>query len=334
MGELRSIWLLAPNTRPSKLPGLKNYWDFIQFQQELRKIFLEWGFTEAKTPTLVACPGTEPYIDVFSTEIVRGSRRRKVYLPTSPEIQLKKLIASEPRALFELKKVFRNNEDSPVHELEFTMLEWYRPFCNLSLIKADVMNLLRILTDQADLEFHIFTVAELFARHLNFSLSPATSAEDLRMLCQRLALNVRPDDSINDLFSAIWVDFVEPKLDPNVPTLVSDYPPFQAAYARLNTHAWAERFELFWKGFELANAFDELNDPQVQRQRMEADLELKRSLGKENVPLDEQFVELLQFGFPPTGGIALGVERLFMALNEISDIRTLHPLSLKAADDS
>ena len=104
---------------------------------------------------------------------------------------------------------------------------------------------------------------------------------------------------------------------------VEKYPPYQAALARIDKDGWAERFEVYWKGLELANAFHELNNPKIQRERANDDLEKKKQLGKKSVTLDEEFFQSLEYGMPPSAGIALGVERLYMALKNVKSIDSL-----------
>lgn len=301
---------------------------FEDFKEKLAQHFRQEGFRSIKTPSLVPCPGTEIFLDVFKTEFVSGSERRSLYLPTSPELHLKKALALGEERIFELKPVFRNGEISSKHQPEFHMLEWYRAFSDLEDIKADCVRLLRAMTGQADLEFASVSVADLFAQ-LGLELKPETSREELQSWCQRLGVYHREDDLWDDLFYRIFVDRIEAFLPTGYPLFVEFYPPSQAALARVNEQGWAERFELYWRGLEIANAYHELNDPAEQRRRSEADNQMRLAVGRPEVPLDEEFFAALESGMPPSAGIALGVERLYMALTQTSEISELmaFPLS-------
>lgn len=123
----------------------------------------------------------------------------------------------------------------------------------------------------------------------------------------------------NDLYHLIWVSKIEPTL-PQSPFLLCDYPTSQAALARINAHGWADRFEFYWQGYEIANAFHELNDPNEQRTRFERDQKKRIAYGRTPLEIDEQFMTALKHGLPPSGGIALGLDRLFMAFMGIKKI--------------
>lgn len=300
---------------------------FSEMTFQVRTFFHERQFLEASTPTLVTCPGTEPYLDVFTTQFQFGRQTKKFYLPTSPEISLKKLICMGSGPIFEIKNVFRNQEVGQHHEPEFLMLEWYRQNCELSFLMQDVIELIRKLTGNEQLQFQIKSMRNLFQEYLGFELTPGTTAKELFLLAQKHQLNLSENDSIDDLFGMIFVDLIESKLPKDIPTFVTDYPPFQAAYAKINAAGWADRFELYWRGLEIANAFHELTDAELQRQRMQQDNEKKKTVGKEPVEIDEEFLALMKHGMPNCSGIALGIERLFMAIYQIEDIRILKPLS-------
>lgn len=328
------VTLLAP-LRARELPrafDFKTQARWNQFLNSLRVFFLEQGFLEVKTPTLVPCPGTEPSLDVFSTEFKIGSRRAKFFLPTSPELHLKKLLTFGAERVFEIAPCFRNGELTPIHQPEFLMLEWYRAYRDLESIKRDIGSLIHSLASSLNLPaptaVRSYSVAELFKKHCDFDLHPETTTQELKTLAQRLNVDVHSAQSIDDFFFLIFLERIEKNLPLNELIFVEKYPPYQAALARLDRQGWGERFEAYWKGMELANAFHELNDPVQQRARFVEDLAKKREMGKEEIPLDEEFLRCLEAGMPPSAGVALGIERLFMALTgekNISDVR-LFPL--------
>ncbi len=299
----------------------KNWFEYIT---HIRIFFKEKRFLDVKTNTLVKCPGTEPSLDVFETEFILGSKTEKFYLPTSPEINLKKLLSAGADRIFEIAPVFRNGEKTQRHNPEFLMLEWYRAYASLSQIKHDMIELIEYLCDQLKIErpkeVLTFSIPELFKKHCDFDLKPETTIEELKSLAVKLNVDTKSATSIDDYFFLIFMEKIEFGWPKDRLVFIEKYPPYQAALARIDKVGWAERFEVYWQGYELANAFHELNDPVLQRQRSNEDLQKKISMNKPVVGLDEEFFQALEFGMPPSSGVALGVERLYMAMKGISDI--------------
>ncbi len=298
-----------------KWPEQKKWFEYLSL---IRTFFKEKRFQDVKTPTLVACPGTEPSLEVFETEFVLGSKKTTFFLPTSPELNLKKLLVEGAERIFEIAPVFRNGELTDKHHPEFTMLEWYRSFANLSAIKMDMIEMIEYVSDQLKVERPVevltFTVPDLFLKHCQFELKPTTSEDELKNLAAKLQIDVSGAQSIDDYFYLIFMEKIEFQWPADRLVFVEKYPPYQAALARIGSDGWAERFEVYWNGLELANAFHELNNPDTQRQRAEEDLAKKKLLGKKQITLDADFFEALDYGMPPSGGIAVGLERLYMAL--------------------
>ncbi|MFN3698213.1 MAG: EF-P lysine aminoacylase EpmA [Pseudobdellovibrio sp.] len=325
--------LLAPNltNRPGFYKAEEHPWtlkkSYYEYLQLLRNFFVEKRFLEATTPTLVDCPGTEPSLNPFVTELVIGSNRKKFYLPTSPELHLKKLLSMGAEKIFEIAHVFRNGEKTEKHHPEFLMLEWYRSMSYLANIKHDAIELVEYLCDNLKVEkpkeVLTFSVADLFKTYCGFELKPDTTAEQLKNLALQLGVDVASAETIDDYFYLIFMDKIEYRWPADRLVFIEKYPPYQAALARIDKDGWAERFEIYWKGLELANAFHELNNPQIQRQRSLDDLDKKQKAGQELVGLDEQFFQALEYGMPPSAGIALGIERLYMALRNVKSIDSL-----------
>lgn len=320
------LLLLAPNLvgrspRSEKWSRQKQYFDYLSL---VRQFFSEKRFQEVKTSTLVACPGTEPTLEVFETEFFNGNKTHKYYLPTSPELNLKKLLSEGAERIYEIASVFRNSEYTERHRPEFTMLEWYRAFNNLQSIKMDTIELVEFLCEklkiERPLEILTFSIAELFKKHCQFEFSPRTTIGELQSLAQKLNVDVASAESIDDYFYLIFMDKIENQLPSDRLVFVEKYPPYQAALARISTDGWAERFEVYWHGLELGNAFHELNDPEIQRLRSQEDLQKKAKAGHRPISLDEEFFSALEFGLPPSAGIAVGLERLFMALYKLKNI--------------
>ena len=299
--------------------------DFAAFVRAVRGFFVEQGLTEIFTPSLVICPGLEPSLEPFAIQVTKGRETRQVYLPTSPEIHLKKALARGWTDIFEIKNCFRRGEFSVHHENEFLMLEWYRSFADLEAILADLSGLLLHLRPFMSTrpELRRTTFAELFRRHLNFALSPTTEREELANLCRSRNMHFTTEDSFNDLFHRLLIEHIEPQFKKMGAVIVRDFPPSQAALARLTKEGWADRFEFYWNGLEIANAFFEVTDADEQRRRWQAEADERKHLGTTPLPMDEGLLVALQTGIPPTGGIALGVERLYMACRGVENIREL-----------
>src|SRR3989338_3699961 len=321
--------LLAANRtdrvpRYDKWPEQKKWFDFLSLT---RTFFKEKRFQDVKTATLVVCPGTEPSLDPFETEFELGSKKTKFFLPTSPELNLKKLLVEGAERIFEIAPVFRNNEFTDTHAPEFTMLEWYRAFSSFSVIKMDMIELVEYLSDQMKvdrpLEVLTFTVADLFKKYCQFELTPTTTEAELKILAEKLRVDVSGARTIDDYFFLIFMEKIEFQWPSDRLVFVEKYPPYQAALARVGNDGWEERFEVYWNGLELANAFHELNNPDVQRLRAEDDLQKKVLLQKKAVSLDEDFFTALEYGMPPSAGIAVGLERLYMALYRKKEIKNV-----------
>jgi lysyl-tRNA synthetase class 2 len=323
------IMLLAPNLtdrspKDDKWPAQKRWFDYLTF---IRTFFKEKRFQDVKTSILVTCPGTEPTLDVFETEFELGARKLKYFLPTSPEINLKKLLCEGAERIFEIAPVFRNNELTERHTPEFTMLEWYRAFTNIQAIRMDMIEMVEYLADQLKverpLEVLTFTMAELFKKHCHFDFTPTTTADELKKLAHHLKVDVESATGIDDYFYLIFMEKIENQWPKDRLVFVEKYPPYQAALARIGNDGWAERFEVYWQGLEIGNAFHELNNPVLQRERAHDDLAKKRALGKKEIQLDEEFFAALDYGLPPAAGIAVGLERLYMALFRITEIHKI-----------
>jgi lysyl-tRNA synthetase class 2 len=301
----------------------RGWCDFLNY---VRSFFENKSFTEVNTPTLVDCPGTEPSVDVFSTILNEGQVSSKKYLPTSPELHLKKTLCRGLDNVFEIKKCFRNNEKSELHKNEFTMLEWYRSWSDLYTMKIDlqdfIFSVVQYFKSQCEGSFVVKTMSDLFYENLSFNLTPKTTKLELEQLAQDLNLkyNFQNYQSFDDLFHLIFVEKIEPKLKNYQTLFIEKYPPSQCAYAKLDAEGWSQRFEFYWDGIELANAFYEVNDPEEQKKRMSDDLANRKLRLDQSLSLDEDFFLAMNSGMPPCAGIALGLDRLFMKVMNLDSI--------------
>ncbi len=304
----------------ARLPFLRRR---VRLTAAVRAFFAARGYLEVETPYAVPCPGEEVHVGTFRTErVTPAGERWPLWLHTSPEFAMKKLLAGGVGPIFQLARVWRNNEGSDTHAPEFTMLEWYRPGAAMADLMAETLALLRavlppvvacrgITTDLSHAEN--LTMAEAFARDAGADV--LATEGDAKALAAAAGARLRDGETWEDLFFRLLLERVEPRLGRAHPTFLSHWPAAQAALARRDPAdpRVAERFELFVCGMELANAFVELTDPAEQRARFLADRARRHALnGAEDWPLDEDFLAALEHGLPPCAGIALGFDRLAM----------------------
>ncbi|MDX7951611.1 EF-P lysine aminoacylase EpmA [Lichenihabitans sp. Uapishka_5] len=299
----------------------------------VREHFDTQGFVEVDTATLQVSPGNEAHLAAFATDLVRpGGGTHPLYLHTSPEFAMKKLLAAGEPRLFTLAKVFRNAERSALHHPEFTMLEWYRagqPYddlmhdCTALLATAAAVTgqpLWRFRGRSADatLPPERLSVADAFTRHAGIDLlatldGPHGDRAALAAAAGRAGIRVAGDDDWSDIFARILAERVEPHLGLGRSTILDRYPSVEAALARpcADDARVAERFELYVCGVELANGFGELTDAAEQRRRFTAEMDLREARYGERYPFDEDFLTALA-AMPAASGIALGFDRLAM----------------------
>jgi lysyl-tRNA synthetase class 2 len=293
----------------------------------IRRWFEAQGFVEVETACLQVSPGNEAHLHAFATEqIAPDLSRRRLYLHTSPEIACKKLLAAGERQLFTFAPVFRNRERGSLHAPEFTMLEWYRADAPYEAVMEDCAALLKLAAETADNRFvswrgltcnprttpERLTVTEAFNRYAGVDLLFTIDDRNaLAAAAETAGVNVRDDDSWADIFAKLLTALIEPKLGNGRATLLTEYPASEAPLARPSRHdaRVAERFELYCCGVELANGFGELTDPELQRRRLEAEMDKKEERYGERYPVDDDFIAALS-NMPPASGCALGFDRL------------------------
>ncbi|HSB18984.1 MAG TPA: EF-P lysine aminoacylase EpmA [Anaeromyxobacteraceae bacterium] len=292
------------------------------------------GWLEVETPCLVPSPGMEPHVAAFETRFLPegGGPGQPLWLHTSPEYAMKRLLARGLPRIFQLARVFRNGELGAHHNPEFTMLELYRAGTDYRGIMEDLEALvggcaLELCAGHGvcgpagalDLSppFERLSVAEVFRARAGVDLAACQGrAERLAEAARAAGLDPgRPGDSFDDLFFRIFLERIEPGLGAARPVYLVDWPAPLAALARLKPGdpLVAERFELYAGGLELANGFSELTDAAEQRRRLLSEREERRRLGRPLHPVDERFLEDLS-RMPAAGGVALGFDRLLMLL--------------------
>ncbi|MBL8562440.1 MAG: EF-P lysine aminoacylase GenX [Gemmobacter sp.] len=305
-----------------------------RIQMAIRLWLAERDFLEVDPAALQTSPGNEAHLHGFETTALgHDGQGRRMFLHTSPEFAMKKLLAAGETRIASFAHVWRNRERGPRHSPEFTMLEWYRVGEDYTVLMQDCADFLALAARQAgttELRWRDATcdpfampdrlsVAEAFSRHAGIdllaTLAPDGTPDAGALASQMTAQGIRfaPDDTWSDMLSRVLVEKVEPHLGHGRPTILDRYPAAEAALARRcpDDPRLAERFELYACGVELANGFGELTDAAEQRRRFEAEMDEKQRVYGERYPLDEDFLAALTL-MPPASGIALGFDRLVM----------------------
>ena len=320
-----------PESLADRMPFLRRR---ARLVAETRAFFGARGYAEVETPCLVPVPGMEVHLRAFRSEYrphLGAGARRALWLRTSPELALKRLLVAGAGPVFELARVWRNGEAvGPLHAPEFTMLEWYRPGLTFDGLMDETEAFVRAVCPPAvahggvetDLRppFERLSVADAFAAHCGGLdiLGTEGDAARLRAEARRAGVPAREDEGWEDLFFRLLLERVEPRIGRGRATFLTHWPAPQAALARRDPAdpRAALRFELFVAGVELANAFDELTDAAEQRERFERDVAERGRLHgaeeEEGWGVDEDFLRALEHGMPSGSGIALGFDRLAM----------------------
>jgi len=311
------VW--HPESLAARLPFLRRRGELTA---ATRRFFTERGYTEVETPYAVRAPGEEVHLATFRTERVHtDGRTEPLWLHTSPEFAMKRLLVAGAGPIFQLARVWRNNEGSARHAPEFTMLEWYAPGADMDALIAETTTFLRavlppVVTSagvRTDLSwFKRLTVAEAFSRYAGADVLGTEG--DAAALAASAGVRLRDGETWEDLFFRLLLERIEPHLGRAHPTFLTHWPAAQAALARRSPEdpRVAERFELFVGGIELANAFVELTDPAEQRARFAEDRARRHAMYGEDWALDEDFLAALEHGMPAAAGIAVGFDRLAM----------------------
>ncbi|MSP60860.1 MAG: EF-P lysine aminoacylase GenX [Myxococcales bacterium] len=303
----------------------------------LRRFFDQRGFLEVETPLLVPSPGLELHLDAFPVPDASGQR----YLITSPEYQMKRLLAARGEGMeriFQVCKCFRRGEAGAHHNPEFTMVEWYRSPGAWEEVARDVEALCcevvkAVRGKGGPIEYQGRTldltppwqwlsVAEAMERFAGVTVRGDEPAEVLAERGRAAGFAIPPTRTAwDDVFFSIFLDAVDPQLARGGPTILHSWPAPLSALARLDGEGFAERFEAYAGGLELANGYGELTDAAEQRRRCEAERaeRLRRELPA--YPLDERFLAALAEGIPPSGGVALGIDRLMMLACDAASLR-------------
>ncbi len=304
--------------------------------QTIRKYFNRQGLIEVDTPALQPAPSDEVHLKCFQTG--------DFYLHTSPELAMKKLLVAGEKAIFQICHAYRDEPVSETHSPEFTMLEWYRVGTDYHAMMKDTIAVVRACCRACGIQelkhngrtcnpfqkWQKLTVARAFKKYAGVNLW----AKDLRSEAERIGIECSNTDTWEDIFFRIMLNKVEDKLGDDVPTILCEYPTQLGALARAKPSdpKVCERFEAYACGVELCNAFSELNDPKEQRERFKANYAERKRLYGWDDPMDEDFLQALEYGMPDASGNALGVDRVIMLITnaeKLSDTQWVPCKNLK-----
>ena len=282
---------------------------------EIRRFFTDRGVLEVETPCMSQATVTDIHLFPFETRFVGPghSQGLNLYLMTSPEYHMKRLLAAGCGPVFQLCRSFRNEEMGRHHNPEFTMLEWYRPCYDMYRLINEVDDLLQQVLECQPAES--LSYQQAFQRHLEIDPLSADKAQ-LREVAAKLDLsNIADTEEDRDtLLQLLFTMGVEPHIGKDRPTFIYHFPATQASLAQISSedHRVAERFEVYYKGIELANGFHELTDAHEQRLRFEQDNRKRAARGLPQQPIDNNLLAALEAGLPDCSGVALGVDRVVM----------------------
>ncbi len=281
-----------------------------QLLSEIRHFFAARGVLEVDTPLLASAPVTDPNIEAITAQSPSGEGQ--MYLQTSPEFTMKRLLAAGSGPIYQICKAFRRGERGRRHNPEFTMLEWYRPGMRLDALIDEVVAVITLASGSADVA--LLTYQKVFELHCH--LNPHTASLAELKVCARRHLDLGFDSDDRDLWLQLLMSsVVEPALDPTQISIVYDFPETQAALAKIavngDGHPVARRFEAFFAGMELANGYDELRDANELVRRIGDDHRRRGLSGQDLPPIDHYLLKAMPC-LPECTGVAIGFDRLVM----------------------
>ncbi len=306
--------------------------------KKIHDFFYERGVLQVETPLLSHATVSDPYIDSMEVYFKKiGSLQETIcYLQTSPEYAMKRLLAAESGAIYQVTKSFRQGEVGQLHNPEFTMLEWYR-------LDYDHHQLMDEMAELLCLIFNINSIDRMSYRHIFLKyLNTDPLISDCRELinCAKennLQLNTydsqKEENNKNFWLDVLFSHCIEPQLGLEKPIFIFDFPAAKAALAKIRdeTPPVASRFEVYFKGIELANGFHELQDAKEQLRRFENDLMLRKQYQLRKVPIDQHLIAALTKGLPDCAGVALGIDRLVLLALGKKSIKEVISFSFEVA---
>lgn len=286
-----------------------------QILAQIRQFFAERDVLEVDTPAMSHATVTDIHLHTFQTEFVGPGYAdgRKLYFMTSPEFHMKRLLAAGSGCIYQINKAFRNEENGRFHNPEFTMLEWYRVGFDHQKLMDEMDDLLQRVLRCGQAER--ITYQQAFINVLGVCPLEG-SMDELKLVAGTLGLSdiAEPEKDRDTLLQLLFSIGVEGKIGQQSPAFVYDFPASQAALAKINQAdpRVADRFEVYFKGIELANGFHELDNPHEQLKRFESDNAKRIEMGISPQPIDHHLIAALESGLPECAGVALGIDRLIM----------------------
>jgi lysyl-tRNA synthetase class 2 len=301
----------------------------------IRQFFNERDVLEVETPLLSHSIGTDPQLDFFSTLYHTQPQQQPLFLQTSPEFAMKRLLAAGSGSIYQICKAFRNGEAGRFHNPEFTLLEWYRVGFDLEQLMNEVDLLITTLFNNALKPSQRYDYASLFKRHTGLDALTFSYTD----YCDyALANNISEAITICQSNHAVWLDFifshkVQPLLGDSSLCLVYGYPACHSSLARLNADnpLITDRVEIFIDGVECGNGFYELCDPIEQQRRFEQESLIREQTRLAKVSPDTRLIAALQAGLPDCSGIAIGLDRLLMRLSQSTQIEDVLSFAIHRA---
>ncbi|ELB2007872.1 TPA: elongation factor P--(R)-beta-lysine ligase [Vibrio parahaemolyticus] len=281
----------------------------------IRQFFAERQVMEVDTPAMSHATVTDIHLHTFQTEFVGPGYAdgSKLFFMTSPEFHMKRLLAAGSGCIYQINKAFRNEENGRYHNPEFTMLEWYRVGFDHHKLMDEMDDLLQLVLKCGAAQR--MTYQQAFIDVLGVCPLEG-SMRELKAAASKLGLSdiAEPEEDRDTLLQLLFSVGVENKIGQDVPAFVYDFPASQAALAKINPqdHRVADRFEVYFKGIELANGFHELDNPKEQLARFEQDNAKRIEMGLKPQPIDYHLISALEAGLPDCAGVALGIDRLIM----------------------
>ena len=289
--------------------------------QQIRQFFATRHVLEVETPILSQAAVTDIHLASITASRHINAQHQIGYLQTSPEFAMKRLVASGLGSIYQICKVFRDDEHGRKHNSEFSMLEWYRPDFSLLELMQEVSDLLSVVLHQK-IEPKILSYKQAFLHRLDINPLSA-DITTLKNTAQRLGLTIDLGEDRLAWLDLLFSHVVEPSLGFEYPVYLTDFPSEMASLAKIKIDEdgfqVAARFELYINGLELANAYDELADSTEQSRRFSSDNSERQQRGLAVVPVDQHLIAALDH-FPPCAGIALGLDRLLMVILETTRI--------------
>lgn len=288
----------------------------------IRQFFAERQVLEVQTPVMSQAGNTDIFLQSVSSNVTVADHPTTYYLHTSPEFAMKRLLAAWQVPMYQICLVFRDNEIGSRHNIEFTMLEWYRPNFSLDELAKETNDLVSAVLGYPVIFDH-YRYVDAFMDFVKIHPFDA-SCDTLKAIAKDNGLNIDLGEDHQGWLDLLFSHLVEPNLGKTLPTIIYDYPVATAALAKTVTdkdgNRVARRFELYINGFEIANAYDELADGQALRLRFDEDNVARKKRGLPVMPIDENLLAACD-ALPACSGIALGIDRLLMIKTGKTHIR-------------